>query len=91
MTTQIATNLRFLNAHECVEANELMQAILGFILPDDETELKAAIQSMDCIAAIHDFRERLRSLAKYGSNYSSASEAVETIYQDYLVAMGDYL
>lgn len=53
-----------------------MQAILGFTLLDDETELKAAIQSMDCIAAIHDFRERLRSLAKYCSNYSLASEAV---------------
>ena len=69
----------------------MMEATLKFDLPEDEVELKAAVRSMDYLASIRDFQERLRSLVKYGHSYASATEALEAIYQDYLAAMEKYL
>ena len=68
-----------------------MQATLTFNLPEDEAELRAAINGPGHICSIQNFQERLRNLMKYGHSYASADEAVNSLYTDYCEAMQAYL
>ena len=68
-----------------------MQATLIFNLPEDECELRAALDSMDHIGSIRDFQERLRAMHKYGHGFKTADEAIECLYNDYCEAMQAYL
>lgn len=69
----------------------IMQAILTFELPEDESELRAAIHAMDYLGSIQDFRERLRTLNKYGHSFKDTDEAVSCLYSDYYNMMQAYL
>ncbi len=68
-----------------------MQAVLTFELPEDESELRAAIDAMDHLGSIHDFQERLRTLNKYGHGFKSTDEAISCLYSDYCDIMQAYL
>lgn len=68
-----------------------MKAAITFDLPEDECELRAAIDAMDHIGAIRDFQERLRTLTKYGHSFKDADEAVRCLYSDYCDMMQAYL
>lgn len=68
-----------------------MQAVLTFELPEDEGELRAAIDAMDHIGSIRDFQERLRTLNKYGHSFKSTEEAITCLYSDYCDMMQAYL
>ena len=46
-----------------------MKAILSFELPENDYELRAAIDAVDHISSIRDFYERLKALDEYGNNY----------------------
>jgi hypothetical protein len=68
-----------------------MQATLTFYLPEDEAELRAAIDGPEHVCSIRDFQERLRNLVKYGHPFSSADDAISGLYTDYCEAMQAYL
>ena len=68
-----------------------MQAELTFALPEEESELRAAIDGMEHICSIRDFQERLRTLNKYGHSFKSADEAVKCLYNDYCDTMQAWL
>ena len=68
-----------------------MKATLEFIIPDDESELQAAVHAMDHLAATRDFHERLRSLNKYGHGFQTTEEAIQSLYSDYCDMMQAYL
>ena len=68
-----------------------MKAILEFELPENESELQAAVHAMDQLASIRDFGERLRSLNKYGHGFQTTDEALNSLYSDYCDIMQAYL
>lgn len=68
-----------------------MEAMLIFNLPEDEAELRAAIDAMDHICSIRDFQERLRTLKKYGHSFKDVEEALSCLYDDYCDIMQAYL
>jgi len=68
-----------------------MQAVLTFELPEEESELRAAIDGMDHICSIRDFQERLRTLNKYGHIFKDVDEAINCLYNDYCDAMQAWL
>jgi len=68
-----------------------MQAVLTFELPEEESELRAAIEGMDHICSIRDFQERLRTLNKYGHSYKDTDDAISCLYNDYCDAMQAWL
>lgn len=68
-----------------------MQAVLTFTLPEEESELRAAIEGMDHICSIRDFQERLRTLKKYGHSFNSVDDTINYLYSDYCDAMQAWL
>jgi len=68
-----------------------MKATLEFIIPDDESELQAAVHSMDQLGSIRDFHERLRVLNKHGHRFQTTEEAIQSLYSDYCDMMQTYL
>lgn len=68
-----------------------MQVTILFNLPDEESELQAAIEGMDHLGAIREFRERSRSLTKYGHGFQTVDEALSSLYHDYCSIMEKYL
>ena len=56
-----------------------MKAILEFNLPEDQRKFEMANQAVDMVAAIGHFEDRLRSYIKYGHEFKSANEALESI------------
>ena len=56
-----------------------MKAILEFNLPEDQRQFEMANQAADMVAAIGHFEDRLRSYIKYGHEFKSANEALESI------------
>lgn len=68
-----------------------MQVTILFNLPDEESELHAAIEGMDHLGAIREFRERLRNLTKYGHGFLTVEEALSSLYSDYCGIMEEYL
>jgi len=61
------------------------------IIEVGETEtnrLIAALKAEDILCDIHDFKERLRNLVKYGEN---TPEIVETLYEEFCEKFGEYL
>lgn len=68
-----------------------MKATLEFIIPDDESELRAAVHAIDHLAATRDFHERLLSLNKYGHWFQTTEEAIQSLYSDYCDMMQAYL
>lgn len=68
-----------------------MEAMLTFFIPDEETELRVAIDGMAHIGAIRDFQERLRSLTKYGHGFQTVEEALSSLYSDYCGIMEEFL
>lgn len=68
-----------------------MQAVLTFELPEDGSELRAAIDAMDHISSIRDFQGRLRTLNEYGHSFESTEEAISFLYSDYCDIMQAYL
>ena len=68
-----------------------MKAILSFELPENDYELRAAIDAVDHISSIRDFYERLKVLDKHGHNYKSTEEAISCLYSDYYDIMKSYL
>jgi hypothetical protein len=56
-----------------------MKAILEFNLPEDQRAFEMANQAADMVAAIGHFEDRLRSYQKYGHEFKTAQEAVESI------------
>lgn len=63
-----------------------MKMTLEFDLPEDEAEARAAVDSPAMLAAIHQFRERLRGVVKYDDPIS-----VETVYREYCELMEEFL
>jgi len=68
-----------------------MQAVLTFELPEEESELRAAIDGMEHICSIRDFQERLRALQKYGHSFKDADETITCLYNDYCDTMQAWL
>ena len=56
-----------------------MKAILEFNLPEDQRKFEMANQAADMVAAIGHFEDGLRSYIKYGHEFKSANEALESI------------
>ena len=56
-----------------------MKAILEFNLPEDQRLFEIANQAPDMVAAIGHFEDTLRSYIKYGHNFKTANEAIESI------------
>lgn len=56
-----------------------MKAILEFNLPEDQRSFEMANQASDMFATIVHFEYRLRSYIKYGHEFKSANEALESI------------
>jgi hypothetical protein len=56
-----------------------MKAILEFNLPEDQRKFEMANQAADMVAAIGHFEDTLRSYIKYGHEFKSANEALESI------------
>ena len=56
-----------------------MKAILEFNLPEDQRSFEMANQAADMVAAIGHFEDKLRSYIKYGHEFKSANEALESI------------
>jgi hypothetical protein len=56
-----------------------MKAILEFNLPEDQRAFEMANQAADMVAAIGHFEDRLRSYQKYGHEFKTAQEAIESI------------
>ena len=56
-----------------------MKAILEFNLPEDQRLFEMANQAPDMVAAIGHFEDKLRSYIKYGHEFKSANEALESV------------
>jgi len=68
-----------------------MKAVLEFELPENDYELRAAIDAVDHVCSIRYFYERLKALDKHGHNYKSIEEAISCLYSDYYDIMKSYL
>lgn len=68
-----------------------MKAMITFDLPEEDAELKAALDGMEHIGAIRDFWERLRNLNKHGHKFETTEQALESLYHDYNDIMAGYL
>jgi len=68
-----------------------MQAALTFALPEEESELRAAVDGIEHICSIRDFHERLRTLNKYGHSFKDTDETITCLYNDYCDTMRAWL
>lgn len=68
-----------------------MNVMLSYELPEEESELRAAIDAMDHIAAINAFKECLYSLKKYGHNFETTDQAISNLYNDYCDVMQRFI
>jgi hypothetical protein len=67
------------------------KAKLTFNLPEDESELRAAIDAMEHIAAIRDFYERLHNLNKHGHTFFTVEQAIEKLFVEYCATMENFI
>ena len=56
-----------------------MKATLEFNLPEETTEYNRVNQAADMFAAILHFEEKLRKYQKYGHEFKTADEAIESL------------
>ena len=63
-----------------------MKMILEFSIPEEEAEARAAMDSMEQVGAMLEFRERLRAIAKY-----ELSVGMEELYREYCALVERFL
>lgn len=56
-----------------------MKAILEFNLPEENYQHKAALQAADMKLIIYTLDNMLRGYLKYGHDFKTANEAIETV------------
>ena len=56
-----------------------MKAILEFNLPEDRAELKYAQKGLDAILVIENVLSKIRECLKYGHDYKTADEVLESL------------
>jgi len=67
-----------------------MQVILKFNLPEETDEFKMAIRGGDYWLVLWELSQLLRSKLKYGHDYKTADEAIESIQSDFWDMIDDH-
>lgn len=69
-----------------------MKVTVEYNLPDDEPEMRAALDAMGVLGQLREFQEMLRSATKYGVPLNtSPDDLASRWYQDFCERFQEYL
>ena len=66
-----------------------MKVKFDFNLPEEQEEYKMYNQARSMYSALHEIKDNIRRLYKYGHSFKDADQAVNGIYEDILGVLNE--
>lgn len=67
-----------------------MKATLTFTLPEEQVEFDTAIQASAAKSMLWDFAQQLRSWRKYHNDFTSGSDALDKIREEFYKLLNEH-